>query len=145
MTEENYLKERLDTQREWYSKKSRQNKKMFMTLRMIEIVSAALIPFVSGMSYNIPWAEWIIGVLGILIAVAAASTELFKYQENWIEYRLTSELLKHERYTYLTNTEPYIVDNKFHLLVDRVESILSKQNFSWLNRAAHDEKLVNKE
>lgn len=131
MTEEEYLKERLDDQLAWYSKKSQYNQKWFKRLRLVEIVAAALIPFLSGMGDKIPYSQWLIGGLGALIAIAAAITALFKYQENWIEYRTTAEQLKHEKYLFLTNVKPYHTEERFQFLVERVESLISKENSNW--------------
>lgn len=137
MKEEEYLHERLEQQIAWYSRKSQQHKKMFMFLRFIEVISAALIPFIAGMNDVVPYSQWIIGGLGVVISVSAASTALFKYQENWIEYRITAERLKHEKYTYITSAWPYSTEDKLNILVNRTEDILSRQNFSWADRFAH--------
>jgi len=102
MEEEEYLNDRLGEQINWYSQKSLYNQKWYKTLRLIEIVSAALIPFLSGMQGNLMYSSWLIGGLGVLIAVAAAAGALFKFHEQWIQYRATSEQLKHEKYIYLT-------------------------------------------
>lgn len=131
MTEEDYVKERLDDQQTWYSRKSQYNQNCFKRLRMVEIVSAAIIPFLSGMAGKIDYSQWFIGGLGVLIAVSAAITELFKYQENWIKYRTTAEQLKHEKFIYLTNAKPYDTKDKFTLLVERVELLISKENSAW--------------
>lgn len=131
MTEEEYLKERLDDQLEWYDKKSQYSQKLFKRLRLLEIIAAALIPFLSGMSEKITHYQWLVGGLGVLIAVSAATSSLFKYHENWIEYRTTAEQLKHEKYSYLTSTKPYDNDDRFSVLVQRIEGLISKENSSW--------------
>jgi hypothetical protein len=132
MNEEEYLEQRLEKEIQWYSKKSRHNKRWFNILRLIEMVSAALIPFLSGSVEKVSYFPWIIGFLGVLIAVSAATGSLFKFQENWIQYRTTSEQLKHEKYLYLTETESYHNnDEKFMTLVERVESLISKENSLW--------------
>lgn len=131
MDKEEYLKQRLDDQLAWYSKKSQYNQKCFKHLRLVEIISASLIPFLSGMGDKVPYSQWIIGGLGVFIAVAAAITALFKYQENWIEYRTTAVQLRHEKYIYLTGAKPYDTEDNFHLLVERVESLISKENSAW--------------
>jgi len=41
MDYEKYLKGRLQTQIDWYSKKSRLNKRVFLTLSAIEIIAAS--------------------------------------------------------------------------------------------------------
>ena len=45
---EEYIKERLDNQIDWYDKKSVKSQKWFKRLQLIVIVSSATIPFLSG-------------------------------------------------------------------------------------------------
>jgi hypothetical protein len=52
---------------------------------------------------------------------------LLHLQERWIEYRATAESLRREKFLFLTQTEPYDKDDAFHLLVQRVEALLSKE------------------
>ncbi len=91
MNEKEYLKKRLDDQLKWYDRKSMYNQKWFKGIRLTEIVAASLIPFLSDMGEMVQYSPWIIGGLGMLIAVAAASSALCKYHENWIQYRTTAE------------------------------------------------------
>ena len=60
---------------------------------------------------------------------------LGQHHENWLEYRTTCESLKHEKYLFLTRTEPYDSNAAFALLVRRVESLLSKENSAWARHA----------
>ncbi len=49
MTQEEYLQERVDDQIEWHDKKSAWNQKCYKRLRILEIVAAASIPFLTGL------------------------------------------------------------------------------------------------
>ena len=131
MGEDEYLENRLDHQIKWYSTKSSDNQKYYKNLRTIEIVCAAIIPFMAGLGSIISCNEYIMGFLGVVIAVCAGVTALNKYQENWITYRTTCETLKHEKYLYLTKSIPYDDESAFHNLVERVESLISKENTQW--------------
>lgn len=131
MIEEEYLSERLEDQINWYDSKSQFNQRWFKRLRMTEIICASLIPLLSGLSSSINYSEWIIGVLGVAIAIAAAASGIYKFQENWIQYRTSSETLKHEKYLYITNSTPYTSDDRFEMLVTRIESLISKENSNW--------------
>ena len=71
------------------------------------------------------------GLLGLAIAVITAVVSLCQFQENWVEYRTTCESLKHEKFLFLTRTGPYNGDAPFPLLVQRVESMISKENTTW--------------
>ncbi len=129
MNDSEYFEQRLENQIKWYSSKSSLCQHRYKTLRLIEIIAAAFIPLLSGM--DVLNGRWIIGSLGMLIAISAATGSLFKYHENWIQYRATSEALKHEKYLYLGRTSPYDGDDCFKILVQRVEALISKENSTW--------------
>ncbi len=130
-SEEKYLKERLQDQLEWYDNKSVWNQKWFKRWQLVEITPAILITFLSGQSENIPYSGWLLGILAGIIAIAASIISLNKFQENWINYRTTAEQLKHEKMLYLTKSAPYNTEERFHNLVQRIESLLSKENSNW--------------
>ena len=130
MSPEQYLKERIDDQIKWYDDKSRNNKRGYIILRFVEIGSAAAIPFLAGFNHY-PYALFAVGLLGIVVSVCAAATSLLQLQEHWIEYRTTAESLKKERYLYVTEVEPYHGDDRFALLVQGVETLVSKENTNW--------------
>ena len=132
MNEKQYFSERLDDQIKWYSGKSRYNQNMYKRLGLLQIISASLIPLLSGLSSMICYSEWIIGILGVIIAVATGASALYKFHENWLAYRTTSEALQHEKLLYLTQTIPYDNDERFQTLVSRAESIMANENQNWL-------------
>jgi hypothetical protein len=70
--------------------------------------------------------------LGVFVAAIASFLCLLQLQVHWIEYRATAESLKKEKFLFLTQTEPYDKDGAFHLLVQRVEALLSKESTEWL-------------
>lgn len=133
MSPDEYVTERLDDQIGWYDRKSTRNKRCFYWFRAAEIIAATLVPFLTGyVSQDSPAVLTIIGALGVLIAVDAALTSLLQFQENWIEYRTTAESLKKEKYMFMTKVEPYDdEDDAFPTLVQRVETLISKENTNW--------------
>jgi len=135
MTEEEYIEGRLNDQISWYSKKSQTNQKWFKRLRLIELVAAAIIPFLAGIGESIPCNSVIIGSLGVIIAVSVGLTTLYKHHENWMEYRTTSETLKHEKFLFQTKCSPYDKDDSFCKLVQRVEELISKEHTCWTRNA----------
>ena len=131
MNEDEYITDRLDDQIIWYDKKSQTNQRWFKCLRIFEIISAAIIPFLAGIGSSIPYYSVIIGALGVIIAVSAGVSAIYKFHENWIEYRTTSETLKHEKYLFQTKCPPYHQEDSFCRLVQRVEGLISKENSQW--------------
>jgi len=134
MDEEAYLKERLEDQLGWYDKKSQWNQKLFKRLTIAEIAAAALIPFLTGYITQSDFKiKFTVGLLGVIVAVIAGIVPLCKFHEHWIEYRTTCETLKHHKYLFLTKSSPYDDGNAFSILVENVESFISKENSNWHN------------
>lgn len=144
MDETAYIQERLDDQINWYSQKSKTSQNWFKTLRVVEILAAATIPFLAGyVTDTEPELKVIIGLLGVAIAFVAGFISLSKFQENWIEYRTASETLKHHKYLFLTKSSPYDTEEAFQALVQTVEALISKENSNWNNYIKKIEKEKN--
>ncbi len=141
MTEEEYINERLEDQIKWYSKKSQDAQKKYKRLKKLEI-SIFLLFTVCGTHaatvISIPYTnfEFTVGFLITLISAILSYLQfkqsLEKYHENWILYRQTCELLKHEKFLYRTHSGGYLTScNPFNDLVERCESIISSENIDW--------------
>jgi Protein of unknown function (DUF4231) len=129
---EEYIEQRLNDQISWYARKSRTNQLWFKRLRVTEMVAAAIIPFLAGFTGESLAIKIAIGVLGVVVAVIASLLGLLRFQEHWISYRATAQALKAEQFLFLTQTQPYDKEDAFHLLVQRVEALLSKESSEWL-------------
>ena len=81
--------------------------------------------------------------MAALVAISTAALKTFKYQENWISYRTTAETLKKEIHFYEATIQGYEnVEDKEALFVERVESLISRENTFWL--MSHEKKEQNK-
>jgi hypothetical protein len=131
-----YKKERLQFQIEWHSGKARHNKKMFRLYEIIILVSGAIIPIVNAIDYGDFQTRSISSILGGIVVISTGLSQLEKYQENWILYRTSTELLKKEKYFFENNVGEYInldEDKKMKLLVERVESIVSSETSKYFS------------
>ena len=131
MNQDDYIKDRVDLQIEWYDRKSSTNQRCFRWLRIVEIVAAASIPLLVGYADTVAEFKVVIGVLGLMIAVIAGVLGLYQFQESWTGYRATCEALKQEKYLFLTKTQPYEQGDSFSLFVQRVENLISKEHSNW--------------
>lgn len=135
MNQDEYIKERLQDQIDWYDTKSMDNQQTFKRIRKAEIFAAALVPFTSGLAASVQAislaSSIITGLLGVIITVMASILALGQHQEHWIEYRTTCESLKKEKFMFQSGVEPYDGDDAFQLLVQRVEMLVSKENTNW--------------
>ncbi len=137
---EQYLKERVDAQIEWFSNRSGTNQTRFKQLRLAEIVLASTIPLLTAYADANTRLKVIAGIVGVLIAVIAGALALYKYQENWIHYRTTAEAMTREKMLFLTRSGPYIGDNAFQEFVGRIENILGSENSQWAEAAKQSQK-----
>jgi hypothetical protein len=141
MNQDEYLKERLEDQIAWYDNKSMQNQKWFKRLQVASILSSVTIPFLSAyITESTTLLKIFVGILGLSVAAITAILSLYKFQENWLEFRTTCESLRHEKYLFLTMTEPYGGEESFRLLVERVESLISKENTAWYRSMKKEKK-----
>jgi len=131
VTPEEYMQSRVDDQIAWYDGKGGKNQLGFKLLRVIEIVAAAAIPILAAYSGVCPAIRFVVAILGGAIAVIAALMGLYQFQENWTHFRSTCEALRHEKYLYMTKTEPYDTEDSFPLFVQRIESLISTEHSSW--------------
>jgi len=131
-----YIEQRLNDQISWYDRKSGTNQLWFKRLRFAEIVAAAIIPLLSGFAGQSLSIKIAIGAFGVVVAVIASLLALLRLQEHWISYRATAEALKAEKFLFLTQTQPYDKEDALHLLVQRVEALLSKESNEWIRSTA---------
>src|SRR5580698_365711 len=130
---------RLEDQIDWYDRKSRSAQRIFKRMKIVEIIAAAVIPFLaainSGMNFHHEMATLVTMTtagLGVLITVLEGILHLNQYQQLWSSYRSTCEALKHEKYIYLGKAGPYAVaaDPRV-LLAERIESCVSQEHAQW--------------
>jgi len=127
-----YIEQRLNDQISWYDLRKTQPLEPKLTRAALAIVAATIIPFLSGFASRSLTNQIAIGVFGVVVAVIASLLALLRLQEHWISYRATAEALKTEKFLFLTQTQPYDKEDAFHLLVQRVEALLSKEYTEWM-------------
>jgi uncharacterized protein DUF4231 len=71
--------ERLESQIKWYGGHARSNKRWYMRIKLVQIVSAAVIPVIAAADL----AVWIAGALGALVVVLESVQQLFQFHSNW--------------------------------------------------------------
>lgn len=129
---------RVEEELTWYSHKARDARAAFKRIKLIEIIAASLIPFLTGQPW--PYVTYVVGGLGVLITVLEGILHLNQYQDHWTSYRNTAESLKHEKFLFMAKAGPYAnaADPKA-LLAERCEGLISQENTQWqaaLQRAA---------
>ena len=129
---DDYLKERVETQRKWYETKASMNKKTFLTYQTYIIILGALIPVLVAFEIVVPelkkWGGPITAAISAVIAIIAGLDKLRQPQPNWFNYRANEETIKKEEWLYKYKAGQYrdlSAQEANRLLVERVESIIS--------------------
>ena len=140
MKAQDYVETRLEDQIHWYSAKSSKNQSRFKYFTFLQLICSLSIPILATNNFfkflPIQSPEMVnnitISILGLFVAFCTGILSLNKYQENWINYRTTAEDLKKEKFMFVTQSPPYnYSDDSFQVLVQRVESLISKENTGW--------------
>jgi len=132
---DDYLKSRYLKETDWYDKKAIWNHRAYEILQWATIIlsaSTAVLVVIGNGSL-----KWIAVGIAVLVAISTSALKTFKYQENWIGYRTTCETLRKEFHYYEAGIHGYenVVD-KEALFIDRVESLISRENTLWVT--THD-------
>ncbi|MFC1945433.1 DUF4231 domain-containing protein [Chloroflexota bacterium] len=128
---EDYLESRYRKETDWYDKHAVWNHTAYQIFQWAAIVlsasTAVLVVIGTGS------LKWIAAIIAVLVAISTTSLKTFKYQENWISFRTTCETLKKEFHYYEAGIHGYEdSDDKEALFVDRVESLISRENTLWV-------------
>lgn len=121
---------RLEAQIKWYDDKSGAAQRNYKWGRYLVISASAAIPVLALLNYN-----FIVAILGALIAISEAIQHVNQWHHNWLTYRSTCEALRHEKYCYLERADPYDIEDDSEarkLLVERVESLISTEHSKWI-------------
>jgi hypothetical protein len=129
----NSVMDRVEEQIRWYEARSRSNRHWYRSLKMLTIVSASLIPVVTGTA-SISHSSLITSMLGVMMTIIEGIQQVNQFHANWIGYRSICEALKREKYLYLSGTGPYGTSSRSQaLFAERVESSIAQENTRWLS------------
>ncbi len=126
-----YLESRYKKETDWYDNKAIWNQRAYQTFQWTAIILSTLTPVLIVVGEG-PF-RWVAVAIAALVAISTAVLKAFKYQENWINYRTTCETLRKEYYFYEAGIQGYEgVEDKEALFVERVESLISRENTLWV-------------
>ena len=133
MSPQSYISSRLDEQLAWYDKKSASNKAWYYRWQIIALVASSIVPILALASGEVE-IRVAVACLGAIAAIAAGVMSMYQFRDQWQNYRTTAEVLKYEKFLYVTGSAPYNTKDSFGLFVNRVESTILKENNQWQER-----------
>jgi len=137
-----YLNERYLDQISYYGSKAGKNKRLYNWFQWTVIVVSAVLPvLVVSIREDYKWAA---AGLSVVLAIGTSALKAFKFQENWMNFRQMAETLKQEKYFCEAGLGPYANSpDKRTTFVDRVETLISRENAIWINVHQQKEEPTN--
>jgi len=138
-----FLTDRYKKEVNWYDRRANRNQLLYTIFQWVAICLSALTPFLIVIGEV--WSHLLAVAMAVLVAISTAALKAFKYQENWINYRTTCETLRKEIHFYEAGIQGYdSVADKEALFVERVESLISRENTLWLTTHEKEESAKRK-
>lgn len=134
MNEKEYLTNRVESQKQYFSKTSRENKKKYIGISTAKLLISIVITVISPIVCSVSISSIVISILAAIITFLDGVALLKKYNENWINYRLTNEQIKREEILFKTKSEKYYDQtdkNGFNIFVQNIEDIIQNTNQKW--------------
>ncbi len=128
-----YVGKRYRPELEWYDRRAVQNERRYKHLQWGLIVLSSLTPVLVAAGPEMHGGKVLALCASVLVAVLSTALKTFKFEESWLNYRASCELLRREIYVYQAGVEEYkLADDKESLFIQRIERILSNERISWL-------------
>ncbi len=125
-----YFQERYKDQVQWYDRKATANKRLYLWFQWSLIILSSALPVLIALD-NVK--EGVTILLAIVLAIVTAGLKTFKIQETWVGYRTIAETLKKEEYFFTAQVGEYgRSSDREALFVERVESLISQENSTWV-------------
>ncbi len=136
MDSDQYLERRVEDQLKYYEGAADREKRRHVLTQSVVITFGAIVPVVVNLpAWSIGWfdlsvfARIIATILSLTVAILTGLANFRKSEDLWLTYRMTQELLKREKYLYLTHSGDYSDPNTaFGLFVDRFERLISVEH-----------------
>jgi hypothetical protein len=121
--------DRAEYQIRWYSSHADRNRIWYTSIKLLQVVAGALVPFGAGIE-SIPWP--VTGSLGGAIVVLEGVQQLFRFHDNWVRYRATTEAMTREKYLYGAHAGGYATAaDPRALLAERIEALTAQEASAW--------------
>jgi len=126
-----YLDGRYCPQVRWYDDRAQKNRAWYVVLQWTTIALSVAVPPLVALATE--WGRWVAVPMSGLVAVLTAGLKTFKFEQNWLNFRTTSETLRKEKYLYDARVGEYAATtDPERLFVERVESLISREHTAWV-------------
>jgi hypothetical protein len=138
MEASDYIQKRIDEQCDYYDRAAGRAKKNHFRMRTIAVGGAATVPIVTNLPFDflMQYRTAPATIFSLVVTVVIALESIYKYGEQWKNFRSTYEFLKSEKFHFLAGEGQFRKmnpDEAYILLVERCESRIISENSATLN------------
>ncbi len=130
-----YLSDRVEDQLEYYGNAADRAKRVHMLVQTTIIVLGLLVPVLANLPETVGSIDvsnvikFAVTLSALALAILTGISNFRKFGDLWLSYRTTAELIKHEKYLFLTKSGQYASkDSAFDRFVSAIESIVSSEH-----------------
>jgi Protein of unknown function (DUF4231) len=133
-----YLDERYFPEVKWYDRRASWNRRLYIAFQAPLIVFSAITPVLIAAGGD--FERWLAVLISAAVAISASTLKAGKFEENWLNYRSTCETLRKEVHYLRAQVGAYKnASNPEGTFVERVESLISRENALWVSSRAPEE------
>ena len=132
-----YLNDRVEDQLTYYRCAANRAKKIHISTQTAIIVLGLLVPVLANVSLPTDvgslepegFNKNAVTICSLTLAVLTGIANFRKFGDLWRSYRTTEELIKHEKYLFITSSGQYVNQKEsFDKFVSTIESIISMEH-----------------
>lgn len=127
-----YMSERLEPQIRYYERGANAAKRKHFAIQTTVVGLGVFLPVVVNLSAQIEARQVQLAALATAVSLVLAFlngiANLRKHGDLWLQFRITEELLKREKFLYLTRSEPYEESDRDVRFVASVEALISSEH-----------------
>ena len=137
MNIESYINDRVDDQIKYFDRSAVKNQRIYRFLRMTAISCNVLTALAIALTFAVP-VQYKVGLAALVLTMIVLATyqieEFYNFGAKWQKFRIVSELIKSEKYMYLTGAGVYTsadLEQRKRIFVKRVEDIFRSTDMSY--------------
>jgi len=126
----------LDNQIAWYHRAALRQMVLYLTLKVVELVCASLVPLLVLLSSpDFPGLKYAAAGIGVVVVICQGLLALTQCHENWLRWRSTWHALRVERMLFISKVGKYAAEDKAAaMLVKRIEALVSQEFAGWYSK-----------
>ena len=122
---------------EYYEESAQRNKTFYVSIKVLGLLAAAVIPIFSLTENLLVSGPLVAAGLGAVVVVLEGVQQLFRFHDNWTNYRAACEAIRRELFLYTSRAGPYAEAHKIQaaesLLADRIAGVTGQAVSKWLS------------